>query len=244
MDKAPPLPAFISPQRTKTARQSFSMALFLFAGAALYWFNSAAGSLMLAETQQPENHQSQDIISISTISPYGVFPKPKDPFQFLPCTAATVPPPLESPDHRKAWAALFNPSPDHWSWGKSTADASAARLDDDPYAGRGIFLCGYLDVPLDYNNASDSRIFRLAITKYQVSGLAPTGSERDLDSSAGQKSVRTLIVEPGGPGTSLISHLLSESLTNHLLKAVREPGSSGEPPSKTRSASLRAFTTY
>ncbi|KAK2599939.1 hypothetical protein QQS21_005323 [Conoideocrella luteorostrata] len=84
----------------------------------------------------------------------------------------------------------------------------------DPYAGRGIYLCGYLDVPLDYTNKSDTRITRLAVTKYQVSGLARQGHRGRKDHKghkdrhdkprhgAGAKSERTIVIEPGGPGGS------------------------------------------
>ncbi|KKY39876.1 putative peptidase tripeptidyl-peptidase [Diaporthe ampelina] len=84
---------------------------------------------------------------------------------------------------------------DHWAWGNNTAGAS-----EDPYAGRGIFLCGYIDVPLDYKNESDPRITRLAVTKFQVSGLART--DGSSPPGAGTKSERTLVLEPGGPGGS------------------------------------------
>lgn len=80
----------------------------------------------------------------------------------------------------------------------------------DLYAGRGIYLCGYIDVPLDYTNKSDTRIARLAVTKYQVSGLAHHGHKRHHGKphqgkprhGAGTKSERTIVIEPGGPGGS------------------------------------------
>jgi pimeloyl-ACP methyl ester carboxylesterase len=62
---------------------------------------------------------------------------------------------------------------------------------------------------MDYHNSSDARTVRLAVTRYQVSGLArvsssPSPPSLDLRSlpSAGTKSPRTIIVEPGGPGGS------------------------------------------
>jgi pimeloyl-ACP methyl ester carboxylesterase len=64
-------------------------------------------------------------------------------------------------------------------------------------------LCGYLDLPLDYTNNSDPRIVRLTVTKFQVSGLAHVDTPR---SSAGEKSERTLVIEPGGPGGSGTSY--------------------------------------
>lgn len=135
-------------------------------------------------------------------SPYGQFPRPDDPFLFQPCTNLTLPPPLEDTAPQDTWAALFDPNPDSWSWGNSTAqagsDADAAA--GDPYAGRPIYLCGYLDVPLDYSNASEHRLVRLAVTKLQVSGLEPTHGP--ATPRAGQKSARTIVVNPGGPGGS------------------------------------------
>ncbi|KAK0545710.1 hypothetical protein OC846_005555 [Tilletia horrida] len=47
--------------------------------------------------------------------------------------------------------------------------------------------CGYLDVPLDYTNASDSRTARIALVMYQAGET---------------KSNRTIVVNPGGPGAS------------------------------------------
>ncbi|KAK7756236.1 hypothetical protein SLS62_001830 [Diatrype stigma] len=165
-------------------------------------------------------------------SPYGRFPIPNDPFHFLPCTNTTIPPPLEDPHPERTWGRLFDPDPDHWSWGnKSTTTATTTGSNtavqaafttskrQDPYDGRGIYMCGYLDVPLDYTNASDSRIVRLAITKFQVSGLAfddgtsaGTTAAAAEDGSApgpgpgpgprGRKSKRTIVIEPGGPGGS------------------------------------------
>lgn len=131
-------------------------------------------------------------------SPYGTFPRPKDPFRFMPCTKQTELPALDDDDHEASWAERFDPDPDNWSWGnKSDPLAGESK---DPFAGQGIYLCGYIDAPLDYHNSSDKRIVRLAVAKFQVSGLAR------LDNSslpgAGIKSNRTLVVEPGGPGGS------------------------------------------
>ncbi|KAI0430437.1 alpha/beta-hydrolase [Xylaria sp. FL1042] len=135
-------------------------------------------------------------------SPYGRFPVPDDPFHFLPCTNATRPPALDDLNPRRSWAHLFDPEPEHWSWGRA-ADRDTA-LAGDKYMGRGIYMCGYLDVPLDYTNQSEPRIARLAVTKFQVSGLARADSR--VDSAAnprpGSKSKRTIVIEPGGPGGS------------------------------------------
>ncbi|OAA81302.1 hypothetical protein LEL_00847 [Akanthomyces lecanii RCEF 1005] len=128
---------------------------------------------------------------------YGEFPLSEDPFHFLPCTNKTRPPAIDNPNPEKSWAELHDPNPGSWSWGASSVLATGHTFNNDPYAGRGIFLCGYLDVPIDYTNKSDTRISRQAVTKFQVSGL------RRLDGnsppSAGCKSARTLVVEPGGP---------------------------------------------
>ncbi|OJJ42598.1 hypothetical protein ASPZODRAFT_137212 [Penicilliopsis zonata CBS 506.65] len=110
------------------------------------------------------------------LPPYGLFPKPDDPFRFIPCTDTTLPPALDDPSPHTSWAALFSPDVETWRRGGP--------------AGTGVYLCGYLDVPLDYTNASDARIARLAVTKFQVAG------------PGGGKSERTLVVNPGGPGGS------------------------------------------
>ena len=128
---------------------------------------------------------------------YGIFPKPDDPFSYIPCTKDSIPPVLDDPNPDQSWAALFDPNPTHWSWG---ATASVRRNADDAYDGRGIYLCGYLDLPMDYTNVSDMRITRIAVTKYQVSGLVRRDGRSQL--STGQKSRRTLLLNPGGPGLS------------------------------------------
>ncbi|KAJ5185749.1 hypothetical protein N7472_010589 [Penicillium cf. griseofulvum] len=117
--------------------------------------------------------------------PYGLFPQENDPFQFLPCTNASRLPLLDDPTPRQSWAALFDPNPEHWSWGST---------------GRGIYLCGYLDLPLDYHNPSDPRIVRIAVTKFQVAGLAHRNDPSI--STKSYKSERTIIINPGGPGGS------------------------------------------
>ncbi|UNI18122.1 hypothetical protein JDV02_004412 [Purpureocillium takamizusanense] len=134
-------------------------------------------------------------------SPYGQFPQPDDPFAFLPCTAKTVYPPLDDPSPAKTWAKQFDTDPQHWLWGSRRPPPNSGNS-SDPYCGRGIFLCGYLDVPLDYTNASEPRIIRLAVTKYQVSGLARIDDHGNDVPSAGKKSTRTIVINPGGPGGS------------------------------------------
>lgn len=134
-------------------------------------------------------------------SPYGSFPQDNDPFHFLPCTDASRPPPLDDPTPQQSWAALFDPNPKHWSWGST---------------GRGIYLCGYLDLPRDYHNNADPRIVRVAVTKFQVAGLA---YRDDPDFSSNScKSERTIIIEPGGPGGSGTSYVweTAEQVTNRF----------------------------
>ncbi|KAI1074327.1 hypothetical protein F5B20DRAFT_574151 [Whalleya microplaca] len=172
------------------------------------------------QTLEPQHRQSwlkamvisltSSVVRLTTVSPYGRFPLPDDPFRFLPCTNATLPPALDDPDPDRTWARLFDPNPDHWSWGNTTAENSVRNC--DPYDGRGIYLCGYLDVPLDYTNESDSRIVRLAVTKYQVSGLTRANSPRWA------KSERTIVIEPGGPGGSGTSYAwrAAEDVTKRL----------------------------
>jgi pimeloyl-ACP methyl ester carboxylesterase len=139
----------------------------------------------------------------SAASPYGRFPLPGDPFHFIPCTSNHVLPALDYQNPEESWAGFFDPNPDHWSWGIPSPNATTY---GDPYAGRGIYLCGYIEVPLDYTNKSDARVARLAVTKFQVSGLARADAF-DMRSSAGKKSERTIIIEPGGPGGSGTSFL-------------------------------------
>lgn len=150
-------------------------------------------------------------------SPYGHFPLPDDPFSFLPCTNETLPPALNDTNHGQSWSKLFEPNPERWSWGNKTSEEEEAG-NDDRYAGRGIYLCGYLDVPLDYTNKSDSRVVRLAVTKFQVSGLARVDASPAARSSAGSKSERTIVLEPGGPGGSGTSFLwrAGEEVTNRF----------------------------
>ncbi|KAI6087254.1 Alpha/Beta hydrolase protein [Hypoxylon rubiginosum] len=150
-------------------------------------------------------------------SAYSRFPRADDPFHFIPCTNATLPPALDDADPGRSWARSFDPNPDHWSWGNATAKQDVQ--DGDPYAGRGIYLCGYLDVPLDYTNKSEDRIVRLAVTKYQVSGLARGPVLNNAASpSAGSKSERTIVIEPGGPGGSGTSYVwrAAEAITQRL----------------------------
>ncbi|KAI1179980.1 alpha/beta-hydrolase [Nemania sp. FL0916] len=140
--------------------------------------------------------------SCAATSPYGRFPVSNDPFQFLPCTNATWPPALDDPNPGRSWARLFDPNPENWSWGQRAANDAVSA--NDKYAARGIYMCGYLDVPLDYANQSDHRIARLAVTKFQVSGLARVDSyiANHTDKRPGSKSERTIVIEPGGPGGS------------------------------------------
>ncbi|RWA09355.1 hypothetical protein EKO27_g5765 [Xylaria grammica] len=159
------------------------------------------------------------IDSRAQTSPYGRFPVLDDPFQLLPCTNTTRPPVLDDPNPGQSWARLFDPDPQHWSWGRVVAGGTARAVDE--YLGRGIFLCGYLDVPLDYKNQSDPRIARLAVTKFQVSGLARVGdsyADSHANPHPGSKSERTIVIEPGGPGGSgtLYAWQSAENITERL----------------------------
>lgn len=58
---------------------------------------------------------------------------------------------------------------------------------DDPH-----YQCGWIELPLDYTNASDPRTVTIATTMYQP--------------RPGQKSARTLIVEPGGECMTALRH--------------------------------------
>ncbi|KAK1826223.1 Alpha/Beta hydrolase protein [Podospora conica] len=139
-----------------------------------------------------------------TQAPYGQFPKANDPFHYLPCTSKTNPPKLDDPNPDKTWAALYDSNPDHWTWGLVVGPGFPS---PDKYAGRGLYLCGYLDVPLDYTTA-DRRIVRLAITTYRVWGAARTGYIF-ANPLIGRKTLRTIVVNPGGPGGSGTNFALS-----------------------------------
>jgi len=71
--------------------------------------------------------------------------------------------------------------------------------------------CGYLDVPLDWTNKSDSRTARLAIVLYQVGK---------------KKSRQTIVVNPGGPGGSGSYYALragetvSRNYTDHTMDVL------------------------
>ncbi|RDW74242.1 uncharacterized protein DSM5745_06904 [Aspergillus mulundensis] len=135
-------------------------------------------------------------------SQYGQFPSEDDPFHFIPCTNTSLPPPLEDPTPLDTWTSLFDPDPAHWNWGEPNGE------NEGLFSALGIYLCGYLDLPLDYRNHSDTRIVRIAVTKYQVSGLSLLDSANS-SSHAGRKSARTIIIEPGGPGGSGTSYVWS-----------------------------------
>ncbi|KAI0200778.1 Alpha/Beta hydrolase protein [Astrocystis sublimbata] len=153
-------------------------------------------------------------------STYGQFPDPLDSLQFIPCTNTTIVPALEDADPARSWARLFDPNPDNWSWGHRRGDGAAHP--NDKYSGRGIYMCGFLDVPLDYTNQSETRVVRLAVTKFQVSGLARSDSHSRADdytdSRPGSKSNRTIVIEPGGPGGSGTAYAwrFAENVTERL----------------------------
>jgi hypothetical protein len=180
------------------SRTSFIWTLLLFicmlAFAGVYRHASWISPFLLAQSHRPST-------AAQLTSPYGQFPVPNDPFQFVPCTSWSILPPLDDQTPEKTWAKLFDPNPEHWSWGAPPA-SKEEQDHHNSYSGRGIYLCGYIDVPLDYTNNSDRRITRLAVTKFQVSGLARMDSA-SCSSSEGKKSERTIVIEPGGPGGSI-----------------------------------------
>ncbi|KAK6856428.1 hypothetical protein PG995_006615 [Apiospora arundinis] len=150
----------------------------------------------------------------SPSSRFGRFPQADDPFRFIPCTGTSSPPALDDTKPDATWAKLFDPNPDHWSWGNRTSSSNTAEQKNDPYAGRGIYMCGYLDVPLDYTNKSDPRIARLAVTKFQVLGLSPPSSANKKQ----KQTERTIVINPGGPGGSGTSYTwrAAEDITERL----------------------------
>lgn len=213
------------PTANKTvSRRSFVWTILSLLGlvglSSIYWHDSWASPFIFEG-----NHGA--LTAISWKSPYGEFPSLNDPFRFIPCTSGSILPSLDDPSPGETWIKLFDPEPKHWSWGRPQPNKTA--LDhEDPYAGRGIYLCGFIDLPLDYTNKSDSRITRLAVTKFQVSGLAHVDSE-SCNSSAGKKSERTIVIEPGGPGGSRLipapSNLLfepSSSVAVHQNSSFRQ----------------------
>ncbi|KAH6900441.1 hypothetical protein B0T10DRAFT_470697 [Thelonectria olida] len=178
------------PKGHQSRKQPWPLVAACLAG---FVFVSGLYNLRYGQRRNCHHHQIE--------GPYGKFPKNGDPFRFIPCTDQTLPPRLDDPESTKSWKSLYDPDPQHWSWGNGTLDGEGY---DDPYAGQGIFLCGYIDVPLDYTNKSDTRITRLAVTKYQVSGLAREDGSSPRGS--GRKSERTIVLEPGGPGGSGTSY--------------------------------------
>lgn len=195
------LPAPSRPRRTLWWREAACLV------GLVYFFILLRGSAL----RFPWRHHQHDAYN----SAYHRFPDQNDPLHLMPCTNITLLPALEDAHPEQSWGKLFDPEPNHWSWGKQTSKDTASH-GEDPYDGRGIYLCGYLDVPLDYTNNSDPRIVRLAITKYQVSGLARRDGGSHL--SSGKKSERTLVIEPGGTGGSgtLMAWTRSELESNRL----------------------------
>ncbi|KAG8406753.1 hypothetical protein J3458_021084 [Metarhizium acridum] len=148
----------------------------------------------------------------------GQFPKPDDPFNFIPCLSNTTIegiPLLNDTNPKETWEKAFDPNPDKWVWGEAPDNSTTPGSSNstDRYKERGLYLCGYMDVPMDYLNKSDTRIQRLAVNKYQVSGL-------------GAKSARTIVVNPGGPGGSGVGMVfgggstLSEEMSNGLFDVL------------------------
>ncbi|KAK1753434.1 Alpha/Beta hydrolase protein [Echria macrotheca] len=207
MEKLPLLPRGTTPRRS---RVNWLVGSILIAGTfalavLLQWklgFHASTCEAPGIRAAVHDSFVSPPRTKILQESPYGVFPKADDAFRLLPCTNKTVPPALNDTNADRTWAGFYDPDPSHWSWGPRPAGANSTANSTvgDPYAGRGIYLCGYLEVPMDYTNKSDSRIMRLAITKYQVSGLARSYATQN--STAGGKSERTIVIEPGGPGGS------------------------------------------
>ncbi|KAI8590765.1 Alpha/Beta hydrolase protein [Geranomyces variabilis] len=163
--------------------------------AAIVVFIIALGSVLYLRRKIPGAPPAAPASS----SLFGRFPREGDPFAFLPCTNETTSPALSEANPAEAWARLFDPDPANWSWGNRKTSSSAG-LAESPYKGLGVYLCGYLDVPLDYTNKSDHRVARLAVTKFQAGGLEPV--TKSVSQPADRRSERTIVVNPGGPGGS------------------------------------------
>ncbi|KAJ3156171.1 hypothetical protein HDU86_004139 [Geranomyces michiganensis] len=159
--------------------------------AALFIFIAALGSVVYLRFKEGGHLRPPTGSSL-----FGRFPRNGDPFLFIPCTNETTSPALSETDPAAVWARLFDPNPANWSWGNRTKEGNAAGA-QSAYEGRGVYLCGYLDVPLDYTNKSDPRVVRLAVTKFQAAGLKPA-----KDQPVDRRSARTIVVNPGGPGGS------------------------------------------
>ncbi|KAK4223970.1 Alpha/Beta hydrolase protein [Podospora fimiseda] len=177
------LPSSGAPLHTWT-RQAFTTALgLIIINIIIASFNLTPWIIDLATFGSTAFHSTTQ-----QLSPYGHFPRPNDPFNFLPCVDSLWLPPLNDPDPKITWRRQFDPNPTNWNW-----------------ESQAIYLCGYLDVPLDHLNHSDQRIVRLAVTKFQVSGPHT-------------KSERTIVIEPGGPGGSGTSAVwrLGSSVSNRF----------------------------
>ncbi|KAK4168222.1 Alpha/Beta hydrolase protein [Cladorrhinum sp. PSN259] len=189
-----PVDTALSPQSTPFRTRGAINALIVVGLIALLHASTCGNGATLGDAAP----QSRSAIRHS--SPYGKFPVHNDQFNFLPCTDFLSLPPLDDRDPKTTWSHQFDANPDNWSWGNQT---NVSVSPDDPYAGRAIFLCGYLDLPLDYLNDSDPRIVRLAVTKLQISGLARLEQTAHSQSTLpGTKSMRTIVINPGGPGGS------------------------------------------
>lgn len=155
----------------------------------LVWFHYPAHNLRHPVLVTRHDPNTIDKTDLQGELPFGTFPKEGDPFQFIPCTDASILPSLLDNNPKESWKEVFDRNHDHWSWDSSETE------DDTSYEGRGVYMCGYFDVPLNYHDDTDKRIVRLAVTKFQVSGLSK-------NSKTHQKSDRTIIIQPGGPGAS------------------------------------------
>lgn len=157
-----------SPRRRLANLLSWNVRLCLAVLCALTWLY-----LNIVRHDPIGKHPKQD---------WGPFPRHDDPFHFLPCTNATSPPLIDDPHPLESWWRLYEPNPQYWMRGEGEPDS--------------IFLCGWLDVPLDYTNTSDKRIARLAVNRFQNSPHAPSN--------------RTVVVHPGGPGGPGAQWVLSD----------------------------------
>ncbi|KAI8626048.1 alpha/beta-hydrolase [Xylariaceae sp. FL1651] len=216
MGKAAPATSLVLPSQAKRCRRGMKFAGVAFALVLISLYRDIPN---LSYDHLRSHYYETLTGSCTTPTPYGRFPVPDDPFQFLPCTNSSWPPALDDPNPKRSWARLYDPNPDNWSWGREVAESAAHN--GDKYSGRGIYLCGYLDVPLDYTNQSEPRIARLAVTKFQVSGLARKDSvllESRTNPPPGSKSKRTIVIEPGGPGGSGTSYAwrAAEDITTRL----------------------------
>ena len=106
-------------------------------GQVIAWGTVAAGLGALAALRHcfAGAHPFGRGISPPSTDKNGRFPFESDPFHFIPCTNATLPPPLDDPNPLQTWAAQFDPNPSQWSWSQPKLNGLT---NQDKFSDRGI----------------------------------------------------------------------------------------------------------